>query len=82
MALAAVWRDLGVEVGCVVGQSVGEVAAAHVAGCLGLEEAVRVVYHRTRLLAGVTGGKMTIVRNVAVEKVRGYYFHNLCVMRD
>ncbi|XP_025087737.1 uncharacterized protein LOC112560253 [Pomacea canaliculata] len=71
VALAAVWRDLGVEVGCVVGQSVGEVAAAHVAGCLGLEEAVRVVYHRTRLLAGVTGGKMTIVRNVAVEKVRG-----------
>lgn len=69
VALAATWRDLGVEPQRIVGQSVGEVAAAHVAGCLGMEDAVKVVYHRSHLLSQVTGGKMTIVRQVKVEQV-------------
>jgi acyl transferase domain-containing protein len=40
----------------VVGHSVGEVAAAQVAGVLDLAEAVQVVFHRARLMQQATGG--------------------------
>ncbi|KAL8578301.1 hypothetical protein ACOMHN_005692 [Nucella lapillus] len=70
VALAAVWRDLGLEAQSIVGQSVGEVGAAHVAGCLTMGEAVGVVYHRSRLLAAVSGGRMIVVRNVPVAKTK------------
>jgi acyl transferase domain-containing protein/acyl-CoA synthetase (AMP-forming)/AMP-acid ligase II/acyl carrier protein len=50
VALAALWRSLGVEPAAVVGHSFGEVAAAHVAGALSLEDAVKVVFSRSRCL--------------------------------
>ncbi len=50
VALAAQWRSWGVEPRAVVGDGMGEVAAAHVAGVLGLEDAVRVVCRRSRLV--------------------------------
>ena len=69
VALAAAWQSLGVQPQCIVGQSVGEVAAAHVAGCLTFEDAVKVIYWRTHHLATVTGGRMIIVRNMEESKV-------------
>ncbi|XP_067676784.1 mycolipanoate synthase-like isoform X2 [Haliotis asinina] len=70
VSLAHLWETWGVKPVAVVGQSVGEVAAAHVAGILSLDEAVRVIYHRTRILAEATGGKMMLVRNVETEQVK------------
>ncbi len=51
VGLAAVWRSWGIEPGALIGHSVGEVAAAHLAGAISLEEAVRVIYHRGRCMA-------------------------------
>ena len=55
LALAALWRSHGIEPAMVVGHSQGEIAAAHVAGALTLNDAARVVALRSRALAGLAG---------------------------
>ena len=55
VALAALWRAWGIEPDAVVGHSMGEVAAAHVAGALSLADAARVIALRSRLLARIAG---------------------------
>lgn len=62
IGLAALWRAWGIKPDAVVGHSIGEVAAVHVAGGFSLEDAVRVVFHRSRLMQRATGkGKMAAV---------------------
>ena len=59
VALTSVWLEWGIEPAAVVGHSVGEIAAAHVAGVLDLESAVKVAVHRGRLMQRATGlGRM------------------------
>ncbi|MFD8148924.1 type I polyketide synthase [Streptomyces sp. NPDC059708] len=55
VSLARMWNALGVTPDAVVGHSQGEIAAAHVAGALTLEDAARIVALRSRLLAEVEG---------------------------
>ena len=55
VALAELWKSWGIEPSKVVGHSVGEVAAAYVAGAYTMEDAVTVIYHRSRL-QDTTGG--------------------------
>lgn len=69
VGLASLWQSLGVQPQKIVGQSVGEVAAAHIAGCLTLEDAVKIIYFRSYHLSQVTGGKMLIVRNAQEGQV-------------
>jgi acyl transferase domain-containing protein/NADPH:quinone reductase-like Zn-dependent oxidoreductase/acyl carrier protein len=55
VSLAGLWRACGVRPDVVVGHSQGEIAAAHVAGGLSLQDAARVVALRSRALAGLAG---------------------------
>ena len=69
VALVTLWNHLGVKPDCVVGQSIGEVAASHVAGIWSLSEAVNIIFHRTNCLAKATGGKMLLIRNYHVDEI-------------
>ncbi|GAB4585387.1 type I polyketide synthase [Nocardia sp. IFM 10818] len=51
IALAETWRSLGVEPAAVIGHSQGEIAAATVAGILGLDDAARIVALRSKIIA-------------------------------
>nr|prf polyketide synthase [Saccharopolyspora erythraea] len=55
VSLAALWRSHGVEPAAVVGHSQGEIAAAHVAGALTLEDAAKLVAVRSRVLRRLGG---------------------------
>ncbi|XP_071114581.1 mycocerosic acid synthase-like [Haliotis cracherodii] len=72
VSLAHLWESWGVKPAAVVGQSVGEVAAAHVAGILSLDEAVRVIYKRTKILSRAAGGKMLLVKNMDTKEVENH----------
>jgi len=62
VALVALWKEWGVSPDCVIGHSVGEIAALHVAGALDLPEAMRIVFHRAKIMQRATGnGRMAAV---------------------
>ncbi|MGW2601543.1 SDR family NAD(P)-dependent oxidoreductase [Streptomyces klenkii] len=61
VALAALWGSWGVRPAAVIGQSMGEVAAAVVAGALSLADGAVVICRRAQLLAETAGGAMASV---------------------
>ncbi|AEW92432.1 MULTISPECIES: type I polyketide synthase [Streptomycetaceae] len=70
VALAGLWRSYGVRPAAVIGHSMGEIAAAVAAGALDAETGVRVAVHRSRLLAGLSGGAMAVVDRDAAGLAR------------
>ncbi|WP_228992831.1 type I polyketide synthase [Streptomyces sp. DH8] len=80
LALAAMWRSHGVEPAAVIGHSMGEVAAAVTAGALSVQDGVRVICRRSRLIlrtagqglmASVALGRAEVERLLAEQDVRG-----------
>ncbi|HMH04680.1 MAG TPA: type I polyketide synthase, partial [Candidatus Udaeobacter sp.] len=61
VALAALWKSWGVQPSAIVGHSVGEVAAACIAGIFSLEEAAQIVALRARLMESCGRGEGTML---------------------
>ena len=68
VSLAELWSACGVRPDVVVGHSQGEIAAAHVAGGLSLQDAARVVALRSKMLESLAGqGRMASIAMGAQE---------------
>jgi acyl transferase domain-containing protein/NADPH:quinone reductase-like Zn-dependent oxidoreductase/surfactin synthase thioesterase subunit/NAD(P)-dependent dehydrogenase (short-subunit alcohol dehydrogenase family)/phospholipid N-methyltransferase/aryl carrier-like protein len=62
IALYEMWKAMGVHPKAVVGHSIGEVAAGYVSGALTLEQAVLLIFHRSRVQFKATDkGRMLAV---------------------
>ena len=62
VSLANFLRSRGVVPKATAGHSVGEIAAAYIAGIYTLEDAVKIIYHRSRVMQKATGiGKMAAI---------------------
>ncbi len=61
-ALAKQWGAWGISPDVMVGHSIGEFAAATVAGVMELPDALKLIAHRGRLMAGLPPGVMLSVR--------------------
>ncbi len=55
VAFAELWQSWGIIPDAVTGHSMGEIAAAHIAGILSLEDAIQVVCYRSQLLKQLSG---------------------------
>ncbi|MEM7279002.1 MAG: beta-ketoacyl synthase N-terminal-like domain-containing protein, partial [Pseudomonadota bacterium] len=75
-ALAAHWKSWGVVPSLVMGHSVGEFSAAHVAGVMSFEAGLELVKERGRLCALQEPGAMLSVR-AAADTVRPYLSERL-----
>lgn len=69
VALAASLRTCGVRPGAVIGHSLGEAAAAVVAGALSLEDGVALVCRRSRLMSGIAGQGATATVELPAKEV-------------
>jgi acyl transferase domain-containing protein/NAD(P)-dependent dehydrogenase (short-subunit alcohol dehydrogenase family)/acyl carrier protein len=69
VSLARLWQDLGVRPAAVAGHSQGEVAAAHIAGGLSLEDAAHLAAVRGRMIASLTGQGRMISAALSAEQI-------------
>ncbi|HXA57528.1 MAG TPA: SDR family NAD(P)-dependent oxidoreductase [Streptosporangiaceae bacterium] len=68
IGLARMWASYGITPSAVIGHSMGEIAAAVIAGSLSLEDGVKVITRRSKLMMSlVGGGAMAVVGASAAE---------------
>jgi acyl transferase domain-containing protein/acyl carrier protein len=76
VSLSAIWEAAGVVPDAVAGHSQGEIAAAVVAGVLGLEDAAQVVALRSRALTALAGhggmASLALSAAAARDRIAGY----------
>ncbi len=68
LGLVRLWRSWGVQPDAVIGHSVGEVAAAYAAQALTLEDAIRVIHHRSRTQQRTAGKGRMAALGLALEE--------------
>ncbi len=75
-SLAKLWKSWGIEPSVVMGHSVGENVAAHLAGVLTLEDALKMVAMRGRLMQSLPkNGRMVVAlanEDIVAETIRAY----------
>jgi len=69
-SLVELWKSWGVQPGKVIGHSVGEVAAAYCAGVYTLEDAVKIVFHRSRLQQTTGGHGRMLAAGMSADEAR------------
>ncbi|MFV8754834.1 SDR family NAD(P)-dependent oxidoreductase [Nannocystaceae bacterium ST9] len=83
VALGVLWQSWGIVPDVIVGHSVGEIAAAHLAGILSLEDAARVVVERGRVVGEHAAGRgamlMVALPEAMLLERLGEVGHNLVV---
>jgi acyl transferase domain-containing protein len=85
VALAAHWRSWGVEPDVVVGHSMGEVAAAQIAGALSAKDAAAVICRRSALMQETAGTGAMLWAGLSAEdagRVLDRYHGEVCVAAD
>jgi mycocerosic acid synthase len=70
VGIAATMQSYGVQPGAVIGHSMGEAAAAVVSGALSLEDGVRVICRRSRLMCRLSGGGAMASVELTAQQVR------------
>src|SRR5438876_376819 len=70
VALAALWRSWGIKPDVIVGHSMGEVAAASVAGMLSLNDAAWIICSRSKLLLRTSGKGAMAAVELSLDQAR------------
>ncbi|OWV05860.1 hypothetical protein B5D80_17135 [Micromonospora wenchangensis] len=71
ISLATLWQHHGITPHAVIGHSQGEIAAAHIAGALTLEDSARIIALRAQAITTITGhGTMASIALPEAEVVR------------
>ncbi len=70
IALFEMWKAMGIHPGAVVGHSIGEVAAGYASGALTLEQAVLLIFHRSRVQHKATDKGRMLAVGISFEEAK------------